>query len=1536
MVAMATGMNYWDGQQWVPSNPSFEAVDNAFVAEHLQYQVRLNANLNVAQALTVTTRDGIVLHSTPAAIGLYDAASGRSAILAELTDCTGVLVGSNQVVYANAFNTNGVRANLVYTIHRGSFSQDVVITGQLNPADYGFPTNSTRVQIFTEFYDPPQPERFVRPIRVEPQPAVRNRMATPDLVDQVLGFGEFVVGTGRAALTGNAQMPGSPAAPVVKEMAVLGQRTFLVESVEYPSVQTELQSLPKITASIQGRRRSAKRPRAYAAIPSRRPLRTAETASGKGTGAIVAALSSKPAGLAIDYLATIDPLNVPKIFQGDTTYFVSGPVYCNSSTTIEGGAVFKYPNSTGANPKTAYIQINNSLTCKTSSYRPAIFTAGDDDNIGESLADGYDSNTGLYTSTIWSYYDGTYNTGTIRSGYYYANPALLIYYLYSSTMSNLRFCYAQQAVVVEGGSGYSATVADSQLVNCIRGIVISGSGSGSGGSGVAVTVNNSLIAHVTYPVTAYTTAYGNSLNNCTVDNATEVVSDSYYAPSSLNAVNSIFSNVSSAIGDAYTSLSGNYNGFYASPQFGANVHADTQAPFAPTTWTDGSGNVYWIVPTAQGAYYLRDSSPFFDVGLGSVSTSLRNDLALRTTMPPQLYTNDVISSQTLAQTPIRDTDTLDLGYHYPAVDYFLTSATVNNATLNIDPGTVLGFSSPYASGDTGNLYREWGFRLNPAGRLQVNGVPTNHVVFARIEAVQESPIVTWESGGPLITFAGFNVDGFGDFATPWPQANFHYVDFPNLSGWNNVDFNNMYQDCTYEHVTTILLDGCLCQGGWFWYDSGGPPGRALTFQNSVFERATLNILDYDNCSGFTAEEVFTAANNLFYNCGLWLNPQPAGDGANWTFVDNIFDHVIFYTDQSGTIYNGPVGVNNHNAYVGMTTTLSPENQAWTDPSLTSLSYVSGPLGNYYLPTTATALIGTGSRSAGAASLYHFTSLTSNAKQATGQVNMGPAYVALVSGAPADTDGDGIADFIEDKNGNGIADANESNWLIANSGSPAIVDPPNNANVSGIIAVTVTLGDTPTGVENLIAFVDGESVPGSSLVVNPAVSVALVEVNTAYLANGVHTLSVQCAYGPNDTDLDTYASDGYSSVSAPVTVTVANSISFPTWDNVAQQLVNVNATVPASLPYYTIYFYTSASPKVKTSSGHVSQYSGTTSAGSLTFSQAPGTIGYGDGSTDPAIFSFVGLSTSVTAPPSVVMPLPLVRNDPAYPYLGYWALSYADNYADFWKPKNSSPLPVYDPQDPYNQSWNWFHDVRVGQGGWLAAANASGAAPLIAYPSQDGTLPQTWPIRVSGEISTQFMDVRKLVSILSNFDVRNYYGTGHGTAGSFCAVDVAWFKPLQRFRFVFIDSCYSASGALLTAFGRTAVEAGDGYGATPMSYYSNAGHRPGAYLGYKINARWGTKVTPGSGNNNCYLQHYDKICNWHSQFLSFWIYGGDGVTKAISDAEDWVNVAVDRYKLGTDSNGNPIYFNPGDPKQLAVYGWGSLGFDQYNHGADIWP
>src|SRR5207244_2058788 len=96
---------------------------------------------------------------------------------------------------------------------------------------------------------------------------------------------------------------------------------------------------------------------------------------------------------------------------------------------------------------------------------------------------------------------------------------------------------------------------------------------------------------------------------------------------------------------------------------------------------------------------------------------------------------------------------------------------------------------------------------------------------------------------------------------------------------------------------------------------------------------------------------------------------------------------------------------------------------------------SGLLGRYYYSTTdnnLSTLINVGSRTAAAAGLYHYTVKTSNQKEgddtASTLVDIGFHYMAVDSnGNPKDAAGDGIADYFEDKNGNGTTDSGETSY-----------------------------------------------------------------------------------------------------------------------------------------------------------------------------------------------------------------------------------------------------------------------------------------------------------------------------------------------------------------------------------------------------------------------------------------------------------------------------------------------------------------------------
>ena len=63
-------------------------------------------------------------------------------------------------------------------------------------------------------------------------------------------------------------------------------------------------------------------------------------------------------------------------------------------------------------------------------------------------------------------------------------------------------------------------------------------------------------------------------------------------------------------------------------------------------------------------------------------------------------------------------------------------------------------------------------------------------------------------------------------------------------------------------------------------------------------------------------------------------------------------------------------------------------------------------------------------------LYHFTVTTNNVIEGTNTVSIGFHYVAVdANGNPLDTNEDGIPDYLEDANGNGVVDSGEINWQV---------------------------------------------------------------------------------------------------------------------------------------------------------------------------------------------------------------------------------------------------------------------------------------------------------------------------------------------------------------------------------------------------------------------------------------------------------------------------------------------------------------------------
>jgi hypothetical protein len=202
---LATGLNHLVDGHWVPSSEDIQITVGGGVATNGQHQVGFAANINESNAVEIVTPDGQDLRTHIMGMSYYDSATGSNVLFAELQDSFGQVVANNQVVYPNAFTD--CDADVRYTYTRDGFEQDIVVQQQFPaPESYGLNPDTTWLQVWTEFYDPPTP-------------AIEQ---TPDGTDERLDFGIMKMERGKAFILGNE----SNSVPVNKSWRTVQGRTF--------------------------------------------------------------------------------------------------------------------------------------------------------------------------------------------------------------------------------------------------------------------------------------------------------------------------------------------------------------------------------------------------------------------------------------------------------------------------------------------------------------------------------------------------------------------------------------------------------------------------------------------------------------------------------------------------------------------------------------------------------------------------------------------------------------------------------------------------------------------------------------------------------------------------------------------------------------------------------------------------------------------------------------------------------------------------------------------------------------------------------------------------------------------------------------------------------------------------------------------------------------------------------------------------------------------------------------------------------------
>ena len=888
---LSSGLNYRQNGQWRPSREKIDLLPpgGAFAAAATNGQSQAWFPLDIARGvIQFSGPDGKQLTSRP--VGLFFEDDSNSVLVAILTNSVGELVGSNQVVYPNAFE--GAAANLRYIYTKAGFEQDVVVKGQLpDPAALGLIPARTRLGVLTAFFDTNNP--VVTPGPTDPQTGMS---------DSTLTFGNVKISRGRAFSIGdtaqiqpsvvtaaswlnwitNAVQKSSSSlggTPSYKRWFQLNGRNFLMEEVLYRLVAAQLEQLPPATGRLNTFDTNLLAGDSFLkAIPARL---LAHPASGELLKTQTMRLSrvdfDQTRAVVLDYPVEVNS-GGDYTFQGDTTYVVSGPCYLEN-VTIEGGAVIKYYNfnsfswpytQLGWWGGTAFIEVDGTLTCQTSSYHPAIFTAYDDDTVGEQLY---------------------YSTGN-PAGNFYANPAI-----YSPNnnlcITNVRISYADLAVLA--GDGCSITLSDSQVIDSQ---IMAALGLNDGYSGyVTLTCNNCLyngLVEGAVPCGLFVLDLNNAsdtyyLNNCTMDNL-------YSLGGTVNlnfgyAFNSVFANINSP---GYNLIwQGGHNGYYNCQDQVCKCNPFTFGSNPITTY----GNPF---QTSRGGKYYLANNTFRGQGDPYISPNLLADLATKTTHPPDIsHVGNTISSDNFNTHVSRDSLSPgpDLGYHYDPLDYVFQNSTIG-ANMTFPAGTAVGWQ---------------GQGLSFSGSdhtVNFNGTVNHPCYFVRCNTVQEA-----DASGDGTGFAGSGLDNAYVHAT-----------FTRFSALGDLA---VFFDGNWINADSIYN----CE---FW--SGLIGGNAtvelqLICYNCLFDRSSIFF-------SLTANSAY--GDFELHNCTL--------RGGNLELANYLDDYIsILDSAIDGTtlaVNNGSYSFS-HNAYLSVATPL-PGDQVDVFVS-DGFNWQSGPLGNFYLP-----------------------------------------------------------------------------------------------------------------------------------------------------------------------------------------------------------------------------------------------------------------------------------------------------------------------------------------------------------------------------------------------------------------------------------------------------------------------------------------------------------------------------------------------------------------------------------------------------------
>jgi hypothetical protein len=370
---------------------------------------------------------------------------------------------------------------------------------------------------------------------------------------------------------------------------------------------------------------------------------------------------------------------------------------------------------------------------------------------------------------------------------------------------------------------------------------------------------------------------------------------------------------------------------------------------------------------AAGAHYLA-SSMYRNLGSPNITPSLAAELQQLTTYAPVELTGTLANPTTLAPSVQRDTDTPDLGYHYPVLDRIFNNVTVTG-TLMLTNGVAVG------------LRGTQGLQVGPSAQVTSEGRPLQMNRVVSCANVQEQWLATGGNAFMKLTSS-----------TGYPKMDFWFTDLSVSQGRLGTILpgdNSRFESLSFQ--------GCWLRGSYLWLYPISSSSVTVGLVNNVLERSDVTFGHYY----YSQDTPFQVClyNNLFAKGALTVN---YGSGANnpvWQAHDNLFDNAT--VTASGGSWDTYIN-QSHNGFANYTT--APTGlRSTTDvpPSSGSIAFSFAPtVGDRRWYHASTDMINKGSRTAGVAGLYHYTVRPNNVREGDETpdktVDIGYHYVAAAN------------------------------------------------------------------------------------------------------------------------------------------------------------------------------------------------------------------------------------------------------------------------------------------------------------------------------------------------------------------------------------------------------------------------------------------------------------------------------------------------------------------------------------------------------------